>query len=48
MASGNVISCKQFQSFLVSQEPVYDKEILKDIRPFDGLIGYYNTGSFDA
>lgn len=48
MASGNVISCKQFASFLVSQEPVYDKEVLKDIRPFDGLIGYYNTGSFDA
>ena len=48
MAAGNVISCKQFASFLVSQEPVYDKEVLKDIRPFDGLIGYYNTGSFDA
>lgn len=48
MATGNVISCKQFASFLVSQEPVYDKEVLKDIRPFDGLIGYYNTGSFDA
>ncbi len=48
MATGNVISCKQFASFLVSQEPVYDKEVLKDVRPFDGLIGYYNTGSFDA
>ncbi|MEY4376367.1 MAG: hypothetical protein RJB26_917 [Pseudomonadota bacterium] len=48
MAAGNVISCKQFASFLVSQEPVYDKEVLKDIRPFDGLIGYYQTGSFDA
>lgn len=48
MAAGNVISCKQFASFLVSQEPVYDKEVLKDIRPFDGMIGYYNTGSFDA
>jgi len=48
MANGNVISCKQFASFLVSQEPVYDKEVLKDIRPFDGMIGYYNTGSFDA
>ena len=48
MASGNVISCKSFQNFLVSQEPVYDREILKDVRPFDGLIGYYQTGSFDA
>lgn len=48
MPQGNVISCKQFQNFLVSQEPVYDKEILKDVRPFDGMIGYYQTGSFDA
>jgi len=31
MAAGNVISCKQFASFLVSQEPVYDKEVLKGI-----------------
>jgi hypothetical protein len=48
MSQGNVISCKQFQNFLVSQEPVYDREILKDVRPYDGLIGYYNTGAFDA
>jgi len=48
MAAGNVISAQQFANFLVTQEPVYDKEILKDIRPFDGLIGYFETGSFDA
>lgn len=48
MAIGNVISCQQYQNFLVSQEPVYDKEILKDIRPYDGLIGYYQSGRFDA
>lgn len=48
MANGDVISCRQFSSFLVSQEPVYDKEIVKDVRPFDGLIGYYQTGQFDA
>ena len=49
MSASNVISCKQFADFLVSQEPVYDKEIIKDIRPTDGgLIGYYQTGTFDA
>lgn len=48
MASGTTISCKQFQNFLVSQEPVYDKEILSDIRPSDGFIGYYETSAFDA
>lgn len=48
MATGNMISCNQFKEFLVSQEPVYDKQILKDIRPFDGLIGYYATTNFDA
>lgn len=50
MASKNeLISCKQFQSFLVSQEPVYDREIIKDVRPTSGdLMGYYVTGEFDA
>ncbi|MCC7375398.1 MAG: hypothetical protein IT581_12155 [Verrucomicrobiales bacterium] len=44
-----LISCKQFQSFLVSQEPVYDREILRDVRPTNGdLMGYYLTGQFDA
>jgi hypothetical protein len=42
------ISCREFSSFLVSQEPVYDKEILSDVRPFDGLIGYYLTSPFDS
>lgn len=47
--AGEVISCKQFASYLVSQEPVYDKEILKDIRPsYPGLIGYYQTSPWDA
>jgi hypothetical protein len=48
MAAGDQISCKEFASFLVSQEPVYDKEILRDVRPFDGLIGYYLTSAFDS
>lgn len=44
-----LISCKQFQNFLTSQEPVYDREILKDVRPTTGdLVGYYITGKFDA
>lgn len=45
----NNISCKAFQEFLVSQEPVYDREIIRDIRPTTGdLMGYYLTGTFDA
>lgn len=49
MASGDVISCKAFTDYLVTQLPVYDKEIVKDIRPYDaGLMGYYVTGPFDA
>lgn len=46
---GQLISCKQFQNFLVSQEPVYDREIIKDLRPTGGdLMGYFVTGAFDA
>lgn len=49
MAASEVISCKQYKNFLVSQEPVYDKEILRDVRPMGGdLLGYYQTGAFDA
>lgn len=49
MAKSELISCKQFQSYLVSQEPIYDREIIKDVRPTSGdLMGYYVTGEFDA
>jgi len=44
-----LISCKSYQSFLVSQEPVYDQQILKDMRPTNGdLVGYFVTGEFPA
>lgn len=49
MATASVISCKAFTSFLASDVPVYDKEVIKDIRPYDGgLMGYYITGAFEA
>lgn len=47
--AGDIISCKQFASYLITQEPVYDKTILQDIRPsYPGLIGYYETSPWDA
>lgn len=50
MASkGQFISCAQYQSYLASRTPVYDEEILRDIRPTTAeLLGYYKTGSWDA
>lgn len=44
-----VVSCSQFTQFLVDQQPVYDKEILKDIRPEDpaNWMGHAKMGVFD-
>jgi hypothetical protein len=44
-----IISCSQFTSFLTDQQPVYDKEILKDIRPEDpaNWLGHVTMGTFD-
>lgn len=48
MAIGEKISCKQYMQFLVAQEPIYDKEIVKDIRPVSSeMIGYYRTIAWD-
>jgi hypothetical protein len=44
---GTVTGC-QFTQQLVSQEPVYDKLILEDIRPEDGWILHVETGEFPA
>ena len=46
MASkGQYITCAQYQSYLHNQTPIYDKEILRDMRPTTGdLVGYYKTG----
>jgi len=43
-----IVSCSKFTQFLVRQEPIYDKLILRDIRPEDGWIGTVNTGTFEA
>lgn len=43
-----IVSCNKFTQFLVSQEPVYDKLILADIRPSEGWIGHMSTGMFPA
>lgn len=43
-----MISCKQFNSVLTTQLPVYDKKILKDIRPTDSLMGFFQSEAFDA
>lgn len=42
------LSCDQFTNFLVRQEPIYDKEIIKDIRPEDGWIGHVASGLWPA
>lgn len=42
------ISCSQFTQLLVDEQPHYDKEIMRDIRPTDGWIGHMVTGTFPA
>ena len=44
---GLITGC-QFTQQLVSQEPVYDKLILEDIRPTDGWISHVDVGQFPA
>lgn len=44
----SILSCSKFTQFLVTQEPVYDKLILADIRPTDGWIGHVETGTFES
>jgi hypothetical protein len=49
MAVGEKISCDTYRSFLVNQLPVYDQEILRDVRPPQAeLLGYYRSGTFPA
>lgn len=49
MAAGDKISCQTYANHLVNQGPIYDKEILKDVRPPQAeLLGYYRAGTFDA
>jgi len=48
MANDTILSCTQFTQFLVDQTPVFDKEILMDIRPTDGWIGHMSMGQFPS
>jgi hypothetical protein len=49
MAVPTLISDKQFVDYLLSEEPVYDKEILRDVTPANSdLMGYYQAGTWDA
>ena len=38
---------RQFTQFLVTQTPVYDELIIRDIRPEDGWIGHIETGQWE-
>jgi hypothetical protein len=39
---------EQFASYLVTQTPVYDSEVLRDVRPTDGEIGHFSTGAWES
>lgn len=41
------ISGTEFAQFLVTQLPVYDELIIRDIRPEDGWIGHVETGQWE-
>ena len=43
-----IISCSQFSQFLVDQQPVFDKYIIKDIRPEDGWLAHVTGGTWEA
>jgi len=47
MADG-CITPQEFTQYLVTQLPVYDREIIRDIRPEDGWIGHVETGVWEA
>lgn len=50
MASGNnQIGCKDFTNLLAEQAPNFEKDITRDIRPFEaGLVGFYETKPWNA
>lgn len=39
---------QDFANYLVTQTPVYDREVLRDVRLTDGEIGHFATGSWDS
>lgn len=46
--NANILSCAQFTNYLVSQEPFYDRKVLKDIRPIDSWVAHLKSGTFEA
>lgn len=46
--SNSIVRGCDFASFLVDQQPVYDKLILETVRPTDGWILHMETGTFPA
>lgn len=47
MADAPCLFPQQFTNLLVTQLPVYTDEILRDIRPTDGLLGHISSGQWD-
>lgn len=47
MPGQSCLTPQQFTNLLVSQLPVYSPEILRDIRPTDGLAGHISVGQWD-
>jgi len=45
---GRIVSCSAFTQFLVNQEPVFDKYIIKDIRPEDSWLAHVTGGTWEA
>lgn len=48
MPSSPCLSAMQFTNFILSQLPVYQDEILRDIRPTDNLAAHVSKGSWAA
>lgn len=42
------IQGRDFAQYLVTQLPVYDSLIIRDIRPTDGWVGHVSTGTWEA
>jgi hypothetical protein len=48
MPIGNCLTAAEFSSFIDTQLPVYDEEILRDIRPGDWLATHVDKGAWEA
>lgn len=48
MPSVPCLNPTQFTNLLLTQLPVYQEEILRDIRPTDGFLGHVSSGEWDS